>query len=122
ADLAARDYRAPLVVDDVHRHPERGAAERAGLDRDRRSGREEAGADLGAPGAVDDRTAAASDALEEPAVRLRIPGLAGCHEDPERREVGLRVARGDQRADQRRRAAEDGHALLLDEPPEPVGR
>src|SRR5919198_1583285 len=47
ADLARADERPSLVVDDVHRHPERRASHRARLDRARDGGREEARADLG---------------------------------------------------------------------------
>ena len=71
ADLARADERAAVVVDDVHRHPERRPAERARLDRHRRHRREEARADLGAARAVDDRHARPADVLEQPAVRAR---------------------------------------------------
>src|SRR4051794_12051531 len=101
ADLAA--HGATFGVDDVHRHPECRAAERARLDRRRRSGREEAGPDLGAAGAVDDRAASAADVLVEPAVGLRVPGLAGGDEDLKRGEVVALDelgAVGDQRAHQ----------------------
>ena len=40
-------------------------------------GRQEAGADLGAAGDVDDRAAAAADHLEEPVVGVLVPRLAG---------------------------------------------
>ena len=69
--------RVAVGVDDVHRHPERGPAERARLDRIARRRREEARADLGAAGEVDDRHARAADLLEEPAVRVGVPRLAG---------------------------------------------
>ena len=58
--------------------------------------------------------------LEEPAIRVGVPRLAGRHEDPERREVGLGLAVGDERADEGRREAEHRDALGLDEPPEAV--
>src|SRR5581483_12513249 len=77
ADLARPDERRAVLVDDVHRHPERGAPERARLDRADDRGREEAGADLGAARAVDHRDARAADRVEEPAVGLGIPRLAG---------------------------------------------
>src|SRR3954470_52839 len=43
------------------------------------SGGEEAGADLGAAGAVDHGHSRAADVLEEPPVGLRVPRLAGRH-------------------------------------------
>ena len=121
-DLAALDERVALLVDDVHIHPERGAAERARFDRDRRRGREKARADLGPARAVDDRAAAAADSLGEPVVRIRVPRLAGRDDDAQGGEVGLRVAVLHESANQRRRAAEDAHGLGLDRAPEPVGR
>ena len=81
------------VVDDVHRHPERRAADRARLDRADRRRREEARADLGAARAVDHRHARAADVLEEPAVRLGVPRLAGRDERAQRREVARRRRR-----------------------------
>src|SRR3954452_7487793 len=68
ADLAGADERAPVAVDHVHRHSERGAADRAGLDRRNGRRRQEAGADLGPARAVDDRDARVTDRLEEPPV------------------------------------------------------
>ena len=62
------------------------------------------------------------DSLEQPAVRVGVPRFARRDDRPQRREVGLRIPVRDQRADQRRGAAEHRHALLLDQPPEPVGR
>ena len=114
ADLAGADERVAGVVDDVHRHPERRPADGARLDRPDRGRREEARADLGAAGAVDDRHARAADVLEEPAVRLGVPRLAGRDERAQRREVARRVAVREQRARERRREAERGDALLLD--------
>ena len=122
ADLAGADQRVAGVVDDVHRHPERRAAERARLDRADGSGREEAGADLGAARAVDDRHARTADVLGQPPVRLGVPRLARRDEGAQRREVGGRVAVGQQRARQRRREPERGDALLLDDAPEAVRR
>ena len=122
AHVAGADERVALVVDDVHRHPERRPAERARLDRHRRHGREKTRGDLGTAGDVDQRHAAAADVLIEPAVRLGVPGLAGRHERAQRREIGARVAVRQQCAHERRRESERGDALLLDDPPEPVGR
>ncbi len=122
ADLAGADQRPALGVDDVHRHSRRRPADGAVLDRLRRTRPEEDRADLRPAGDVDDRAAPASHPLEEPAVRVGVPRLARRDDRPQRREVGLRISVGDQRADQRRGAPEHRHALLLDQPPEPVGR
>ena len=74
-------------VDDVHVLPERGEAERDRLDRLGDHRRQEAGADLGAAADVHDRRRAAADVLEEPAVRVGVPRLAGRAERLQRREV-----------------------------------
>ena len=67
--------------------------------------------------------AAAADLVREPAVGLGVPRLAGRGEDPERREVvrphGFDAV-GDQRADQRGRDAQRGHAVAFHRGPQPV--
>src|SRR6185436_7503163 len=74
ADLAAE--RLALRGVDLHRLAERGEAERDGLRRLGQRDREEAGADLGAAGDVDDRDSpAAGDVLVQPVVRACVPGL-----------------------------------------------
>ena len=113
--------RGSLGREDVHRLPEGGKAERARLGRRHRSDREEAGADLGAAGDVDDRDPSpARRVLVQPVVRAGIPGLAGGGDRSQRGEVGLGLALRDQRPDERRRDAEHRHALGLDEAPDPV--
>ena len=74
------------------------------------------------PRDVHDRRAPAADVLEQPHVRVVVPRLARRADRAQRREVLLRLALRDQRADQRRRDAEQRHALLLDRRPEPVVR
>src|SRR4029453_11458325 len=78
ADLAAN--RPPLDVDDVHRHPQPPPPQRTPLYRLSNGRREKARADLGAAGAVDDRTAPPADNLVQPAIRLWVPPLARRHE------------------------------------------
>ena len=88
ADLAA--HASALGVDDVHRHPERGPAERARLDRHRRRRREEARADLGAARAVDDRAAPAADRSWSQRYGSGFHGSPVVTIVAQRREVGAR--------------------------------
>ena len=121
--LPGPDRRA-LGVDDVDIHPEGGTAERARLQLGDRERREEARTHFGPTAQVDDRQRPPADLPVEPQVRIRVPGLPGRGEDPERRQVVAadRVrARRDQRADQGRRNAERGDAVPFHERPEPVG-
>ena len=121
ADLAAQ--RLPVRRVDVHRQAQRREAERDGLRRIQQADREEAGADLGAARDVDDRDPpAARDVLVQPVVGAGVPRLAGRRDRAQGGEIGVGLALRDQRADQGRRDPEHGHALLLDEPPEPVVR
>ena len=60
--------------------------------------------------------------LEEPAVRLGIPRLAGRHDRAERREIDPRPAVRDQGPHERRRDAEDGRPLALDQRPDTIRR
>ena len=96
-----------LRVDDVHRHSECRAAQRALLDRGRRRRREEASAHLRSARTVDDRATPAPYMLEEPPVGPGVPRLTGRDDRPERAEVGIGLAVRDQCANERRRAAED---------------
>src|SRR4051812_34103408 len=112
------------AVRSVHVHvlAEGRKAECDRLDRLRDARREEAGAYLGAAGAVHDRGRAAPDLFEKPAVRVLVPRLAGRAHRLERRQVRLGIALWDQRAHECRRDAEHRHALGLDELPDPVRR
>src|SRR6266508_3197162 len=98
ADVARADERPAFRIDHVHRHAEVRASQRTRLDRDRRRGREEAGAYLRPTGAVDDWTAAAANLLEEPSVWIRVPRLAGRHDRAQGGEIGLGVAMREERA------------------------
>src|SRR5580765_6833399 len=120
ADFAAHGGAVRRVH--VHVLAERRKAERDRLDRLGDAGREKAGADLGAAGAVHDRRRAAPDLVEEPTVRVLVPRLAGRAHRLQRRHVRLRVAFRNQRAHEGRRDAEHRHALGLDELPDPVRR
>src|SRR5262249_27109343 len=85
SDLAA--HGVAVRVDHVHVLPERGEAERHWLDRLDDARAQEARADLGAAGDVDDRRPAAADVLEQPEVRVAVPRLAGRADRPQRRQV-----------------------------------
>ena len=80
------------------------------------------GPDLGPAGDVDDRHSRTPHLLEQPAVGLRVPRLTCREEHAQRRHVRRGLAVRDQRPHQCWRAAEDRHALLLDQAPQPVGR
>ena len=118
ADLAA--HRVALPVDDVHVLAERRKPERDGLDRLGDDRRQKARAHLGAAGDVHDRRAPAADVIEEPAIRIRVPRLAGRAQRLQRRQVGRRLTLRDERAHERRREAEHRDALGLDGLPQPV--
>src|SRR5439155_4864904 len=75
-----------VLAEAVGRHARDGPGERARLDRRYRERAEDAAGDLGTPGVVDDRHARLARVLEEPAIGLRIPGLARRAEHPERAE------------------------------------
>src|SRR6185437_13810755 len=75
ADFAA--HRRAVRSVDVHVLTELRKAKRDRLDRLGDARREKPGADLGAAGAVHDRRRAAPDLVEEPAVRILVPRLAG---------------------------------------------
>ncbi len=80
-------HRLALLVDAVDGHARGRAAQRGRLERADRQRQQETAHDLGAAGDVDDGEAAAADVIEEPEVRIRIPGLSGGAEVPEAREV-----------------------------------
>ena len=76
-----------LLVEDDHVHPGAGRGERGRLGRPQGVVHEDAAADLGAAGVVDDGDPPLSHLLEEPAPGLRVPGLAGGAEGPQPRQV-----------------------------------
>ena len=101
-----------------------GPGERARLDRRDGEAAEDAAGDLRPTRVVDDRDARLAGVLEQPAVGLGIPRLAGGAQDAERREiVGVDVlgAVRHERPHGRGRDAEDADAVALDDAPQAVG-
>ena len=114
----------PGVVHHVGRHARRRAGKGARLERQHDVAHDDAARDLGAAGVVDDRAAAAADGVEEPQPGRRVPRLAGARPSARRLDRSCRrtrlVAELHQRADQRRRDAQRGHAVALHQLPQPV--
>src|SRR5207249_12161837 len=75
------------VVEDLGGHAGDGAREGAGFDRSDGKAAQDSAGDFRSTGVVADRDPRLTGVLEEPAVRLRVPRLAGGAQHAQRREV-----------------------------------
>src|SRR6185295_17932256 len=115
----------PAVVAEALRcHARDRTGERARLDRRDGEAAQNAAGDLGAAGVVDDRNLRLARVLEEPLVRLGVPGLAGRADDAQRGKIMRVHVLGTvrhERAHRGRRHAGDRHAMALEERPQAIG-